>query len=135
MSQVDAPNTTTTSRRLFLAAGSAAAVFSTLSIAVAETHPDAALLDAVNRQIAAEKEYNACCQLDDDHPDLDRLSDESSAQFEIALSLPSKTKDGLRAKALLLKRWNSGRTPDVVSPFADQGEQLAWSLANEILAL
>lgn len=134
MSQADSANTTNPSRRLFLAAGTAASVFGALSVAVAATHPDAALLDAVNRQIAAEEEYNACCRLDDDHPDLDRLSDESSEQFEIAMSLPSKTKDGLKAKALLLKRWNSGCTPDVVLPFVDQGEQLAWSLANEILA-
>lgn len=128
--------TNATNHRLFLASGSADAVFAALGSAVAaEAHLDQALLEAVKRHMAANDEYNRCCELDDDHPDLGRLSDEIAAQLEIVLSLPSKTKEGLKAKALVLRRWNAGRTPDVVSPFADHGEQLAWNLANEILAL
>jgi hypothetical protein len=124
------------SRRLFLAAGPAAAVLGALSTAARAEQADAKLIEAARAGIAAEEEYEALCWKDEDSPHLLVLSDRQSDQTLLAASLPATTREGLRAKAELLRSsLPKAFKRDDISPLAEDHEKLAWSLVADILAL
>ncbi|WP_296713141.1 hypothetical protein [Rhodoblastus sp.] len=124
------------SRRLFLAAGSAAAVLGALSTAARAEQADAKLIEAARAGIAAEEEYAALCWKDEDSPLLSVLNDRQSDQTLLAASLPATTREGLRAKAELLRSsLPKGFKRDDLADLAEDHEKLAWSLVADVLAL
>ena len=77
------------SRRLFLAAGPAAAVMGTISTAANAEQPDARLIAVAAAGIAAEEEYAALCWTDEKSPRLPILDDRQSEQTLFAASIPA----------------------------------------------
>ncbi len=123
-------------RRLFLAAGPAVAVMSALSTGAKAEHPDARLIAASLAGIAAEEEYAALCWKDEHSPRLSVLSDRQSDQTLLAASLPAMTREGLQAKAELLRaNLPQSFKRDGICQLAQDHEKLAWSLVADILAL
>lgn len=129
--------TNDTTRRLFLGAAPAALAFGALT-ATAQTcaQTDAALIATSRAGIVAEQEYAVLCCKDEDSPRLSVLADRQSDQTLLAASLPATTRDGLRAKAELLraclpKDFKRGG----ICALAQDHEKLAWSLVADILAL
>jgi hypothetical protein len=92
------------SSRLFLATGSAAAVFGGLHEAVASS-ADAELIAACALVLKVDAEYGAACALDEDHPNLNRLHREWKAGSEHVSLIPAKTITGVKAKASILALW------------------------------
>ena len=90
-------------RRLFLAVGPAAVVMGALSTATKAGQSDAMLIAATRAGIAAEEEYAALCWKDEDSPHLSVLSDRQSDQTLLAATIPATTREGLKAKAELLR--------------------------------
>lgn len=133
---VSASATGLPTRRLFLAAGPAAAVLGALSTAAKAEHADAKLIEWTRAGIAAEDEYAALCWKDEDSPHLTVLADRQSEQTLLAASMPATTREGLGAKAELLrailpKDFNRAD----ICRHAQDHEKLAWSLVADILAL
>ena len=133
---ISASATGVSSRRLFLAAGPAAAIMGALSTAAKAEQSEAQLIAAARAGIAAEEEYAALCWTDEDSPRLPILDDRQSEQALLAASISSTTRGGLKAKAELLKAClpkNHARTG--IAQHAEDHEKLAWSLVADILAL
>jgi hypothetical protein len=101
----------------------------------AENTADAALIEAVRQQIEAEDAFNSHASLDDDDPDVLRLSATMSERFEAVLNMKATTKAGLVAKAMLMKRWIAGVDENVPLHLSDNGDLLAWQIANEIIGI
>ncbi|MBB4197882.1 hypothetical protein CCR94_16160 [Rhodoblastus sphagnicola] len=83
-------------RRLFLAAGPAAAVMASLRKANAEESPLLALIAEYRR---AKDAYGVACRADDEHPDLPRLLDEETAALEALCAHPVSSVEDVRAKS------------------------------------
>jgi hypothetical protein len=114
------------SRRLFLATGSAAAVFGDLHEAAASS-ADAGLIAACGSVLKVDAEYGAACALDEDHPDLDRLNEEWRVGSSRVALIPAKTLGGVKAKASVLATW---------LPHADiEKDRLTNSLVADIAGL
>jgi hypothetical protein len=114
------------SRRLLLAAGSAAAVFSGLHNAVASS-PDAELIALCASVLKVDAEFAAACALDEDHPDLNRLDAEWRAGTDRVSQIPAKTLAGIKAKTSVMEPW---------LPHADiEKRRLKDSLLADIRAL
>ena len=123
-------------RRLFLAAGPAAAVLGALSTAAKAEQPDAALIAASAAGIAAEAAYSALCWKDEESPQLTVLDDRQAEQTLLAASIPATTHEGIKAKAALLRaNLPKDFRRDDICNLAQDHEKLAWSLVADILAL
>lgn len=124
------------SRRVFLAAGPTAAVLGAVSSAAKAGQGDAKLIEAARAAVKAEEDYAALRCKDDDSPLLSVLDGIQSDQTMLAASMPALTREGLKAKAELLRAClPKNATRADLSPFAEDHERLAWSLAADILAL
>ena len=122
------------SRRLVLAAGSAAAVFSGLHEAIA-SNADAELIGEGNAVYAALLEWIA---LPVDGPDalFDRFGDRTTQGAERLCQMKAITIGGVKAKAhALLVHLDTNFDCTAISPEAALHERLAWSLVQDLLAL
>lgn len=97
-----------TSRRLFLAAGSASAVFGALAQAAASTACEAdPILDALARHKAAFDHLENVCGSDDQAAVALALDDEADALGEL-IETPPETRDGARAALEWFLRYVKG---------------------------
>jgi hypothetical protein len=113
-------------RRLFLAVGSAVAVFCGMHNADASS-ADAELLTSCFAALKADAEYGVACRLDEDHHDLSRLHEEWREGTARVSLIPAKTMAGVKAKASVMVAW---------LPHSDiQKDHLTDSLVADILAL
>ena len=124
------------SRRLFLAAGSAAVVFAGLGAAVAVESPDAALIAKGNAAYAAFFESLALPDTHDADAQSDDLYDLMRDNAEDLCSMQARALEGVKAKArALMIHLDMNRDCTDILPGADLHERLAWSLVADILAL
>jgi hypothetical protein len=94
-----------------------------------ETAPnaDAELVASCASVLKTDAEYGVACELDEDHPDLNRLHEEWRAGSARVSLIPGKTMAGVRAKASVLAKW---------LPHDDiEKSRLTDSLVADILAL
>ncbi|MDR3425511.1 MAG: hypothetical protein P4M13_10655 [Alphaproteobacteria bacterium] len=73
--------------------------------------------------------------MDNDDPDVLRLSATMNERFAAVLNMKATTRAGLVAKAMLLKRWHAGVDENIPLHVSDNVDLLAWQIANEIIGI
>ena len=103
----------------------------------ADASPEArekTMVEAARRQVLAEDAWNTISSSIESRREKASLWALVDELFFVVMSSPARSPEALKAKALLLKRWNSDRS-GALHPAADMGQELAFVLAEDILAL
>ena len=131
MSQADSPNTTSPSRRLFLAAGSAATVFGAVN-AAAHSSPDAELISLGHQFQAAWAAEQAGFLRPVDDATADALVKPCTDLAHRIERLPAKTLDGLMVKAMAVSWCHCGEFEEFGNT---TDERITAGIVRDLLAL